>query len=111
MLGAENNLIFRKYPHRGHHGVPKHPREDWPKELGALKIWGVGFSEAQGLLSEAGNPSQTLALCLRSSSSEIFQGQPCLILPTAASSLKPSFSLKGATRSSNLLMLRDEEGK
>lgn len=111
MLGAENNLIFRKYPRRGHHAVPKHPREDWSQEFCALKIWGVGFPEAQGLGSEAGNPSQTLALCLRSSSSEIFQGQPCLISPTAASSLKPSFSLKGATRSSNLLMLRDEEGK
>lgn len=51
----------------------------------------------------------TLALCLWSSSSEIFQGQPCLISLTAASSLKPSFSLKGTTRSSNLLMLQDED--
>lgn len=40
MLGAENNLIFRKYPRRGHHGpvashhaVPKHPREDWRKNF------------------------------------------------------------------------------
>lgn len=51
----------------------------------------------------------TLALFLLTSSSEIFQGQPCLISATVASSLKPSFSLKGAMRSSNLLMLQDKQ--
>lgn len=67
MLGAENNLIVRKYPRRGHHGpvashhaIPKHPREDWPQELGALKIWEVGFPEPQGLDLKAGNPSQSI---------------------------------------------------
>lgn len=51
----------------------------------------------------------TLALFLSTSSSEIFQGQPCLISFTVASSLKPSFSLKGAMRSSNLLMLQHKQ--
>lgn len=50
----------------------------------------------------------TLILFLLISSSEIFQGQSRLISLTVASSLKPSFRRKGATMSSNRLVLGTE---
>lgn len=99
---------------------PRHPQapqgglaaRTWHSEnlgSGVPRTTGFGLKSRKPFTEHPASPA--LALCLRSSSSEIFQGQPCLISPTAASSLKPSFSLKGATRSSNLLMLQGEEGK